>query len=184
MQGTAYGRPLLLLLDSGCATSRMNKHAMPKNIHGHMVPKATGSTLAGTFTSDEQVCLEDSSLPDFHPKQTLPKFKACVFHAECCYDMIIGLDVLHAFSVKLDFEDHCIVCDKVSVPMHKFPAELEIMLIEHLPQDYLDRLEDDEVSASEEYFMAEILDGSYEPVDTRAVVDSCKHFSPEQCEDL
>ena len=68
IQGTAFGRPLLLLLDSGLTTSWMNKRAMPKGIQGYTVPKNTGSTLAGTFSSTEQVCLEDFSLPDFHPK--------------------------------------------------------------------------------------------------------------------
>ena len=64
--------------------------------------------------------------------------------------------------------------------MREFPAELEIAPIEHLPQDCLDCLEDDKVSASEEYFVAEILDGSHEAVDMYAVVDSCKHLTTEQ----
>ena len=49
IQGIAFGRPLLLLLDSGSVTSWMNKRAMPKGVHGCMVPKTAGSTLAGTF---------------------------------------------------------------------------------------------------------------------------------------
>ena len=124
--------------------------------------------------------MEDFIFPDFHPKQTLPKFKACVFRTECPYDVIIGHDVLHDFGVKLDFEDHHIVCDKVSIPMLEFPAKSEIVPIEHLLQDYLDHLEDDEVVASEESFAAEILDSSYELSDVRAVVDSCEHLTPEQ----
>ena len=83
IQGTHFGTPLTLLLDSGFTTTWINKRCLPKGIEGYTVDKVTGSTLAGTFASTEQVCLEDFSLPDFHPKWTLPKLKACVFHAEC-----------------------------------------------------------------------------------------------------
>ena len=83
--------------------------------------KVTGSTLAGTLASTEQVCLEDFSLPDFHPKRTLPKLKACIFHADCRCDMIVGHDVLHAFGIQLDFEEGRLVCDGVSIPMHELP---------------------------------------------------------------
>ena len=83
IQGTHFGTPLTLFLDSGSTTTWINKICLPKGIQGYTVDKVTGSTLAGTFASTEQVCLEDLSLPDFHPKQTLPKLKACVFHADC-----------------------------------------------------------------------------------------------------
>ena len=83
IQGTHLGTPLTLLLDSGSATTWINKRCLPKGIQGYTVDKVTGSALAGTFPSAEQVCLKDFSLPDFHPKWTLPKLKACVFHADC-----------------------------------------------------------------------------------------------------
>ena len=75
IQGTSFGRSLLVLLDSGSTASWMNKKALPKGMQGHMVPESTGSTLAGTFTSKEQVCLNDVVLPEFNSKQVLPKLK-------------------------------------------------------------------------------------------------------------
>ena len=114
--------------------------------------------------STEQVCLEDFSLLDFHPKQTLPKLKARVFHAHCHYNMIVGCDVLWAFGVQLDFEEGCLVCDGVSVPMHEFPNNAsEATLIEHLLQDYLDHnKENDKDGLSfDDNFAVEILDSSY-----------------------
>ena len=83
IQGTHFETPLTLLLASGSTATWINKRCLPKGIQGYMVDKVTGSTLARTFASTEQVCLEDFSLPDFHPKRTLPKLKARVFHADC-----------------------------------------------------------------------------------------------------
>ena len=83
IHGSHFGTPLTLLLNSGSTETWIIKSCLPKGIQGYMVDKVTGSTLAGTFASTDQVCLEDFSLPDFHPKQTLPKLKACIFHADC-----------------------------------------------------------------------------------------------------
>ena len=83
IQGTHFGTPLTLLLNSGSTTTWINTCCLPNGIQGYTVDEVTGSTLTGTFASAEQVCLKDFSLPDFHPKWTLPKLKACIFHAEC-----------------------------------------------------------------------------------------------------
>ena len=126
-----------------------------------MVDKVTGSTLARTFVSTGQVCLEDCSLWDFHPKQTLPKLKAYVFHAECCYDVIVGHNVLWAFGTQLDFEDGRLVCDGVSIHVHEFPNDAsETTPIEDLLQDYLEcNKENDKDGLSfDNDFAAETLD--------------------------
>ena len=126
--------------------------------------KVTGSTLTGTFASTEQVCLKDFSMPDFHPKQTLPKLKACVFHADCHCDVIVGCNVLWAFGVQMDFEEGHLACDGVSIPMREFPINAsEATPIEHLLQDYLDHnKENDKDGLSfDDNFAVEILDSSY-----------------------
>ena len=149
--------------------------------------EATGSALTGTFASAELVCLKDFSLPDFHPKQTLPKVKACVFHAECCCDMIVGCDVLQAFGTQLNFKDGCLVCDRVSIPMHEFPNNAsEATPIEHLLQDYLDcNEENDEDGLSfDGNFAAEILDSLHEAGNIRAIMDLCAHLTLEKRKDL
>ena len=83
IQGTHFRTPLTLLLNSGSATTWTNERCLPKQSQGYTVGKVTGSALAGTFASAEQVCLEDFSSPDFHPKRTLPKLKAHAFDADC-----------------------------------------------------------------------------------------------------
>ena len=139
IQGTHFRTPLTLLLNSGSTATWTKKHCLPKGIQGHMVEKVTGSKLAGTFASAEQVCLKDFSLPDFHPEWTPPKLKARAFHANCCYNVIVGRNVSWAFGVQLDFDKGCLVCDGVFVPMHEFSNDAsEATLIEHLLQDCLD----------------------------------------------
>ena len=68
IQGTHFRKPLTLLLNSDSTATWTNEQCLPKGIQGHMVDEMTGSALAGTFVSTEQVCLEDFSFPDFHPK--------------------------------------------------------------------------------------------------------------------
>ena len=104
LQGQTVAKSLVVLLDSGSKTTWINKKSMPKGIHGYTIPAVTSTTLAGTFTSSEQVCVEDLVLPEYNPKASLAKTKAQVFHAECRYDMILGRDVLRAFGIKIDFE--------------------------------------------------------------------------------
>ena len=142
----------------------------------------TGSALAGTFASTEQVCLKDSSSLDFHPKQTPPKLKAHIFHANCCYNMIVGHNVLRAFGVQLDFDKGYLVCDGVSIPMCEFPNNAsEATPIEHLLQDYLDHnKENDKDRLFDDDFAVEILDSLYEPGDIWAIADLCTHLTPEQ----
>ena len=67
---------MVMLLDSGSTTTWINKKSLPPGIQGHTVEPITGSTLAGTFSSAEQICLEEISLPDFYSKRKLPILRA------------------------------------------------------------------------------------------------------------
>ena len=106
--------------------------------------------------------------PDFHPKRTSPKLKACAFHADCCCDVIVGHDVLCAFGTQLDFEEGHLVCDGVSIPMHEFPNNAsEAIPIKHLLKDCLDCNEEncEDGLSFDNNFAAETLDSSYEAGD-------------------
>ena len=83
VQGQTFRRPLIALLDSGSTTTWVNKKCLPNGIQGQTVEKIKGSTLAGEFSSSEQVCLQEFALQEFHAKRTLPKLKARVFHTDC-----------------------------------------------------------------------------------------------------
>ena len=102
-----------------------------------------GSTLTRTFASVEQVFLKDFSPPNFHPKQTSPNLKAHLFHAECCHNVIVHHNVLQAFGTQLYIKECFLVCDGVSIAMHKFPDYAsEATPIQHLLQDCLERNEE------------------------------------------
>ena len=176
IQKQVFGRPLLLLLDSGSTSTWINKKSLPKGIMGKTVNKVSGSTLAGSFTSSEQVDLYDFVLPEFHGKRFLPHVAAQVFHAECRYDMIVGRDILRAFGIKLDFEDDCVVSQGISRPMREFPTDLpkDIEFVDTLLQDHVDSLDDD-ISVNDEGplpsdtpqgdgFAQEILDSKYDAI--------------------
>ena len=189
IQGKTCGRPLTVLLDSGSTNTWFNSKARPKGIHGYNVEKVSGTTLAGSFSSSEQLCVHDFVLPEFSSKQKLTKLKANVFNAECRYDMIVGRDVLRAFGIKLDFEDDCIVANDVSVPMRPFPKATPTMEpVDQLLADYVDRLSDNDEDTSstsdDEAHATEILESKYDAMDPKKIAEGCKHLTPEQREDL
>ena len=195
LQGQPCGKSYVCLLDSGSTSSWMNKKSMPKGIHGYTVDAVEGQTLAGTFTSKEQVCLQDLILPEFQPKQCLPKTNLKVFGADCRYDMILGRDVLRAFGIRLDFETNTIVAGEVSRPMRDFPEQIEGMkAIDVLLHEYLDDLdpvindEDDSSDNSEEKVLedgfADILESKYDKVTPEDIVAKCTHLTKEQRDDL
>ena len=83
--------------------------------------------------------------------------------------MIIGRNVQCAFGVKLDFENHCIVCDEVSAQICEFPANQKLHQLSIHCRIVLTTQK-----------MMWLLP---EPVDAHAVVDSHEHPTPEQWED-
>ena len=147
----------------------------------------TGSTLAGTFTSSEQVCLEDLTLPEFQPKHKLPKLSANVFHTKCHYGLIVGRDVLGAFGVVLDFKDNCILSSDISLPMRNFPSTQNgVNAVHVLLDECLDcmTLNDEDPSSDNVYATGSMMDSKYEGADPQAIANTCKHLSEDQRADL
>ena len=188
IQGVSWGKSLTCLFDSGSTGTWLNKKSMPKGMHGYTVEKTTGSTLAGTFTSTEQVCINDVILPEYNSKRVLPKMPAKVFTADCRYDIIIGRDMLRAFGMKLDFELCEITCANITRAMREFPKSKDDLLpVDILLQEYLDDMEDDDEddddSTSDDLY-AEMMDSKYEGTTPAEVAQSCKHLTQEQRDDL
>ena len=190
IQGQKFARSLVVLLDSGSTATWINEKCLPVGIQGHTVPQVTGSTLAGTFTSSEQVCIEDMILPEHQPKQSLPKAAAKVFHADCRYDMIVGRDILRAFGIDINFSTDTVVVNGVSKPMRPFPTARDGMAEAHvLLQDFLDETDpvvndEDSESSEDDVLAADILESKYETVTPQQIADKCTHLSPEQRADL
>ena len=58
-------RPFLCLLDSGATGCWISRTRLPPNIQGKTVAEVTSQTLAGTFTSNQEIQLEQVMLPEF-----------------------------------------------------------------------------------------------------------------------
>lgn len=116
------GRPFLVLFDSGSTSTWINCKALPSGINGKQVPKLTGNTMAGTFTSSTEVTMNEICFPEFHRTRKLVTAPARVFHAECRYDIIIGRDILQQLGMILDFDDNRIVWDNAIVTMREYPV--------------------------------------------------------------
>ena len=157
----------------------------PKEHKVRTVPESAGSTLAGTFTSKEQVCLNDVVLPEFNSKQVLPKLSAKVFHADCRCDVILGRDALRAFGVTLDFDTDSIAIQGVTRSVRAFPEPVDDLLpVDVLLQEHLDTLSFDDEDDSSDEGHAEMKASKCEPKTARELADSCVHLTPEQRDDL
>ena len=125
IQNVAFQRPLSVLFDSGSTTSWFNRASLPPGVHGTTVDPITGSTMAGTFKSNQQLQLKNVVLPEFRRNQFLPDLACRIFEADCRYDMILGRDALRAFGLHLDFDRHEMTCNEVTIPMREFPNHLK-----------------------------------------------------------
>ena len=64
-------RPFLCLLDSGATSCWISRTRLPQNIQGKTVAEVTSQTLAGTFTSNQEIQLEQVMLPEFSKTQKI-----------------------------------------------------------------------------------------------------------------
>ena len=64
-QNPLMNHPFLCLLDSGTTGCWVSRARLPQNIQGKKVAEITIQTLAGTFTSNQEIQLEQVMLPEF-----------------------------------------------------------------------------------------------------------------------
>jgi len=122
IQNTPFNQPLSVLLDTGSSSSWFNRLALPENVNGKTVPEISGSTLAGSFKSNQEITLTDVVLPVLHRNMSLPEVKARIFNSPCRYDIILGRDACTALRIILDFDNHDIVSCGARYPMMEFPS--------------------------------------------------------------
>ena len=202
IQKQPHERPLLVLFDSGSKGTWCNGKALPKGVIGKKVESITGSTMAGTFKSNQEVSIGELILPEFHRSRRIDGVKARIFHAPCRYDLILGRDTLRKIGFKDDFENNVMTWDEVSVSMKlylpeqprsaeaiddvKEPTLAEAMLLDLIEEDLFDVDVDEQdsfVSEEEEheaeeagYHSKTILSSKYEQVDVHDVARQCTHL--------
>ena len=114
--------PLLCLLDSGAVGCWISPTKVPIDTPHHKVSKVVNQTLAGTFSSTEEIQLQNIFLLEFHHTQCLDQLKAKTFTTNCHYHMILGQDLLNDLGLMLNFVTKSMEWDKVIVNMHSFPT--------------------------------------------------------------
>ena len=110
-------KPMLCLLDSGTTSCWINCNPIPKGAQGITVSGVTNQTLAGTFSSNQELTLCNAILPEFHRSQHINKIKTKIFNQNCCYNMITGRDLLNELGIILDFKNLTITWDKAQIIM-------------------------------------------------------------------
>ena len=95
-----------VLLDSGSTSSWVRKKSLEgKGVTYYKIPAVTGTTLAGTLKADEAVKLSEIKLQELNPHRTIELVPFQVFDTPCCYDAIIGQDVLSNLGIVLYFNN-------------------------------------------------------------------------------
>ena len=108
---TMTSKPLLVLFDSGSQTTWMSRKILPTGVTPRVVPKLKGVTLAGTFTSNTQVEVQQLSFPELYKQRTIDKHKVMLFASPCRYDIIVGRDLLHRIGLNILFKTATITWD-------------------------------------------------------------------------
>ena len=117
------GSPLLILLDSGSSTTWFNQRTLPKGANPATVDSLSGTTMVGTFTSNQEISIEGFTLPEFDATKFLPHFKARVFNNDSCrYHAIVGRDVLRLLEADMSFKENTMTVGDETVPMRTYPS--------------------------------------------------------------
>ena len=83
VQNQSFGMPLSCLLDSGATTSWIKCSCLLTGTNGWTVTKVTNQTMAGSFSSSQEVTLNQVHLPEFHCTHSITTVKSCIFEANC-----------------------------------------------------------------------------------------------------
>ena len=115
-------RPFLCLLDSGATGCWISRARLPQHIQGKRVAEITSQTLAGTFTSNQEIQLEQVMLSEFFKTRKIDYVQAKIFTTPCRYDMIFGRDLLNDLGIILDFKNKSMEWDQAHIPMRSYPS--------------------------------------------------------------
>jgi hypothetical protein len=95
--GAVRSRKLLkVLLDSGSATTLINKKCLPKKCKPCQLSQSRMvNTLAGSYQSSAMVVMRNLRLPKLNKNKNIEPQKALIFESDTCrYDVILGADFL------------------------------------------------------------------------------------------
>ena len=203
IQDTAFNQPpMLCLLDSGAMGCWISRKKLPSTIRTNKIPAITNQTLAGDFTSNESITLKNVILPEFHRTRRLDALQAKIFDQSCCYNMILGRDLMNDLGIVLNFESKSMEWDKAIVAMREHPTNASNisvatnLLLEAIDGGLenndstfvLDQPSDLHYQANnanpEGYKSRTISTSLYEPADLQDIVNKCTYLLPHQRQQL
>ena len=84
-------------------------------MQGKTVSEVTNQTLAGTFSSTQELTLSNVLLLEFHRSQNINNIQTKIFEQPCQYDMILGHDLMNELGIILDFKNKTITWDNTRI---------------------------------------------------------------------
>ena len=105
-------KPLLCQLDSGATSFWITHNAI---LEGTNVQDITNHTLAGTFSSNQELTLSNMLFPEFHRSRNINNIQVKILEQPCWYDMILGHDLMNKLGIILDFKNKTITWDKAQI---------------------------------------------------------------------
>ena len=112
MQGQRVStEPMVVLLDGGSHSTWMSRKILPPGCNPKTIGDYTGATLAGNFTTSQEVRCDSMILPEFFRNRTITDVDCKIFNAECRCDMIIGRDALSRMGMIFNHKDRTMTWD-------------------------------------------------------------------------
>ena len=110
-------------MDSGSTSVFINRKRLPKGCVPSLLQRNVHSqTAAGLFVVNSHVTLRDIILPEFGRSLKIESLHACVFDADCKYDIIVGRDFMAPNNFDIKFSTQSMEWYDCVVPMK--PASL------------------------------------------------------------
>ena len=193
---------MLCLLDSGATGCWISRKKLPPTIHANKIPAITNQILAGSFTADESIILKNVPLSEFHRTRRSDTLQAKIFDQTCCYNMILGRDLMNDLSIVLNFDLKSMEWDKSIVAMREHPINMSTnsfamnLLLDAIDGGLdnndstfvLDQPSDLHYQASKAstdgYKSKTISTSLYEPANLQDIMDKCNYLLPQQRQQL
>ena len=171
-----HWKRMRVLIDSGCGATLVNKSFIE-----HLAwkkDKGTKWTTKGGDFKTTRKCRVSFTLPSFHEHREI-HWTCYVDESpveKCCYNMIIGRDLMHEIGIDILFSKAEIVWDNASVPMQS---------IDKLQKDYVDTFEQELLYAhdpdtTDAERIQNIVESKYKKADLNSIAEECKLLNNQE----
>ena len=115
-------------------------------------------------------------LPQLSPSLKVIKDSVVLPNLSCNCDMIPGRDLMRELGLKVDFEDNCIHCQHLSIPMENPQRKKDVNFVTNIKEP---KAAEDAVSG-----VKCILDAKCAPVSCQSIIDNSPHLTEDQKQQL